>query len=139
MIEAIKNLFLHKKEDVKIDNLGQGQREAIIDLLLLAAYSDSRESQKEIITLENTAERFDWQSDTPIESYIETSRSQAQRLSESDESRLDFLKDIGERLENREGRYRALRLCNVLLYSDAELIGSEVAFIQEVAKTFELK
>ncbi len=139
MINAIRKLFFSNEGVVEPDHLDQGQREALIDLLLLATYSDSHEDQNETTTLEKTTERFNWQSDVSIDTYIEKSRSQAIEVSESNDSRKQFLENISVRLKDKEGRYRALRLCNVLLYSDATLIGSEVDFIQEVARVFELK
>lgn len=136
MIDLLKKLFLSEEES---DGLRQAQREATIDLLVLATYSDGLVHANEGRALERAAKRFSWRSRLPIEEYISASAKKAEQVRASEEKEDHYIRDIGIRLESRKHRNQALRLCNMLLYSDSDLQGTEVQFLQRVSKILGLK
>ena len=141
MIEFLKKLF--SKENApstsETDGLDQAQREAIIDLLLIATYSDDYVDVNETRILDKTIERFNWNSDTPIDDYVQSVEARVKEARSSQSSTSELLGDISDRLRTQEGRYRALNLCNVLLYSDTDLLSAEVDFLRKASKVFGLK
>jgi hypothetical protein len=141
MIEFLKKLFLPasifgKQEP---DGLTQTQREARIDLLLLATHSDEFVDANEDRVLERVTERFNWDGDLSVDEYINASTTQAKEAQASEESMDAFVRDIGSRLGSREQRYEAVRLCNILLFSDADLQRKEIEFLKNTSKIFGLR
>ena len=141
MKEILKKLFLpeEKSDRQEPDGLTQAQREAMIDLLVLATYSDDFVDVNEDRVLERVTERFNWKSDVSIDEYISTSAIKSKEVGASEVSKDIFISDIGLRLNNKKDKYQALRLCNTLLYSDADLQKTEVKFLKSVSKAFGLK
>ena len=141
MKELLKKLFLPEEKPKRQlpDGLTQSQREAMIDLLLLATYSDDFVDVNEDRVLERVTERFNWKSDVSIDEYISASAIKSKEVRASEASEDFFISDIGLRLNKKKYKYQALRLCNTLLYSDADLRGTEVKFLKSVTKVFGLK
>lgn len=141
MIDFLKKLFFSENASgaPKDDGLDQAQREAIIDLLLIATYSDDYVDVNETRILDKTIERFNWNSDTSIDDYVQSVEAKVKEARSSQSSTSKLLSNISDRLKTGEGRYRALNLCNVLLYSDSDLLGAEVDFLKNVSKAFGLK
>lgn len=136
MIDLLKKLFLPEEEP---DGLRQAQREAMIDLLVLATYSDDLVDSNEDRALEKVTERFNWRSSLSIGEYIIASATKSKEVRASEDKNDHYIHDIGFRLGSKKQKYQALRLCNRLLYSDSDLHGTEVQFLQRVSKIFDLK
>ena len=141
MMELLKKLFLpaNTSGTQEPDGLTQAQREAMIDLLLLATYSDEFVDANEDRVLERVTDRFNWDADISIDEYINASTTQAKEAHTSDEFREAFIRDISLRLDSKDQRYEALRLCNILLFSDADLQHKEIKFLKSISKAFGLK
>ena len=138
MLEKLKLLFTRGvKQDP--DGLKQDQREAMIDLLLLCIYADNELDLIEDRIFDRQVERYNWKSEQPIGDYIKASRARTLDLIQSEEKRLAHLNEIGARLKKDEIKFRALKLCKILFYSDWELATHEEAFIKEIRKAFRLK
>jgi hypothetical protein len=138
MIDILRKLFF-SRDEVEADGLDQAQREAIIDLLLLATFSDDYVDLSERTIVDKTVERFNWDSPISVDDYIQSSTARAKEAGSSKQSRECFLVDISQRLGTKEHKYRALRLCNLLLYADADLQLTEVQFIRKIVSIFDLK
>ena len=141
MMELLKKLFLPAtfSRRQEPDGLTQDQREAMIDLLLLATYSDEFVDANEDRVLGRVTERFNWDRNLSVEEYINASTTQAKEAHTSEESIDAFIRDIGSRLDNKEQRYEALRLCNILLFSDADLQRKEIKFLKRTSAAFGLR
>ena len=141
MKELLKRLFLPANNSARQspDGLTQAQREAMIDLLLLATYSDDFVDANEDRVLERVTGRFNWKSDLSLDDYISASATRSKHEHASEASREAFISDIGRRLKSKEQKYQAMRLCNILLYADADLRKREVRFLKSVSKVFGLK
>lgn len=141
MMELLKKLFLpatsSRRQDP--DGLTQAQREARIDLLLLATYSDEFVDANEGRVLERVTERFNWDRNLSVDEYITASTAQAKEAHRSEESIDALIRDIGSRLDNKEQKHEALRLCNILLFSDADLQHKEVKFLKRTSEAFGLR
>lgn len=137
MLKKLKSLFSKEKKDP--DGLIQSQREATIDLLLLCMFADNNLAFSEERILAREIERFNWKSVTPVEIYIENAKTKIHDATSSESSKNALLRDISERLGENEVKYRALKLCKLLCYSDWQLSEEEETFIQDVRKAFKIK
>ncbi len=138
MLGKLKTLF-SKRENEGADGMDQKQREAMIDLLLLCIYSDNELTLNEERIFDREIERFNWKSESSIDEYVANAKPKVLAILESQESRLQHLQKINRDLKNGEARYRALKLCNHLFYSDFDLGDEEKIFMKEIETTFAVK
>lgn len=137
MLEQIKKLFVIGETQVR-DGLSQDQREAMIDLLQLCIYADNELHITEGRIFKRQIKRYNWESDQPIEEYIQESKSNALGLVRSGKARNAHLVDIGIRLGKKDAKFQALKLCKILFYSDCILAEGEQVFIDEIRSAFGL-
>jgi hypothetical protein len=137
MLQELKKLF-SKVETQRSDGLNQEQREAIIELLVLCMYADNQAAVNEDRILQKEVERFTWESEQSVEDFIGAFEGEALAIKDSPESRQGYLQDIGRRLKTEDLRFRALKLCKLLFYSDWQMLDEEKAFVKEIRKAFRL-
>ena len=138
MLEKLKILFSSEQTQPS-DNLTQDQREALIDLFLLCIYADNKLELNEDQIFVRQIERFNWESEQPIGDYIQESKSRTLDLIQSATKVNLHLQKISTRLRQEEVKFRALKLCKLLFYSDWELAEEEKKFIKEIRAAFGLK
>lgn len=117
-MEILKKLFKTEKDERKPEDLEQKEKEAIIDLLMLAIYADNHLSLAEDKILKEEFEKMRWVSVTGIDIYLAEATARARSALTSEVARKEFLEFIGERLTSRPARGKALDLLSKVFYSD---------------------
>ena len=138
MLTKIRKLFIRGAEHTP-DGLNQDQREAIVDLLLLCIYADNKLEPNENQIFVRHMGSFNWNSELPINDYIQESKSRTLEFIQSKAKRNLHLRNISTRLKNKEIKYRVLKLCKLLFYSDWELADEEKLMIAAIRDAFGLK
>ena len=132
MLEWIKKLF-HIGAEESSDELNQDQREAIVDLLLLAMYADNKLTFKEDEFFKAETHRFAWDSVLTLDNYIDDATVKVRNALQAAMDRKEFLASIAARLSDPNVRDRALELCERLLICDEEGRDQEVVFFREIS------
>lgn len=94
------------------DGLTQQQREAIVDLLIVAMYADKNSVLAENDTVVAQIEKLAWDSGISIELYIDTSTSRVRNAIKDEAGTEKFILEIGSRLETREAAEKAMDICS---------------------------
>ena len=134
LLQRLFNLAPEKTSD----GLTQPQREATLDLLLLALYADDRIALKEDEAMDAEIASLSWESGVSPEYYLNAATARVRKVLDDAAAKTAFLKDIGQRLATAEARQSALALCYQLLKSDAVTTNAETAFEAEVKHIFGL-
>jgi len=101
------------------DGLTQGQREAIVDLLVFGMYSDRTVSLAEDQLIQRRLEAMDWQSVETIDQYYDRAVTRVRDILDGGAAtRQRFLDGVAERLGPMETREKAFSLCRQLFLSD---------------------
>ena len=137
MQSLLQRLFAATHHEPK-DGLTQPQREATLDLLLLAMYADNRIALKEDELLDAEIASLSWQSGVTPESYINSATARVRKVLDSDELKTTLLNDISQRLATTKARQSAWALCDQLVKSDATTTEAETTFESEVKRIFGL-
>lgn len=130
MLEFLQSLFRAGKASA--DGLDQPQREALVDLLVYAMYSDSKVSLAEDQLIQRRLEAMDWQAVETVENYYDRAVTRVRDIPASAEARRSFLHRIAERLDNHDTRAKAFQLCHQLFLSDGEESQEEAALESEL-------
>ncbi len=130
MIDILKTLF--KPTEAPSDGLNQKQREAIIDLLLLCTYADNHLALSEDHVLKAEVDAFDWKSEQSVDTYVDGITPKVRRIRSEGESRRDFIRDIGNRLDSTSVKTKAYKLSKKLFKSDGEVAEAESKFEAEI-------
>jgi hypothetical protein len=117
-MEILKKLFTPNKDQRKTVDLEQNEKEAIIDLLMLAIYADNHLSLAEDKIMKEEIDTYSWNSITVLRIYLSESTARARTALTSETSEREFLEFIAERLESRATKSRALDLLSKLFNSD---------------------
>ena len=131
MRDIIRRFFSDRETS---DGLDQAQREATIDLLLLCMYADNDLDLNEERIINRVSQRFAWKSETRLDDYIKTATAGVLGIIDSEEERAAFISGVSKRLKNSEAKFRAVKLCKLLFYSDLYLHTQEEAFIKEIER-----
>jgi hypothetical protein len=116
------------------NTLQQPEREAIIDLMLLAIYVDNRLSISETSELDASTESLGWDSITGPSIYISNATNRARDARSSEGATAEFIVYAANRLSSAGSKARALELLNRLLMSDGKTDKEKAFFLQvEVA------
>lgn len=130
--------FTDTEDTPSRDGLEQGQREAIIDLLLLAMHSDNHLAISEKEVLEDQIGAFDWRSGSSVEIYVEEATARVREADETDEGRAGLFTELAERLGTEDAKVFALDLCKKLFQADADVDMEEISFLSELRKAMGL-
>ena len=109
----------------------QPEREAIIDLLLLAIYIDGHLSLAESSEFDTAADSLGWDSITGPSVYISTATDRARNARTNEASVSEFIAFVAQRLTSAGSKERALVLLNRLFTADGKT-ESEKAFFKQV-------
>lgn len=135
-MKFLKKLFGSTKESSLYPSLDQREREAIVDLLLMAIYIDNFLSLSETEELKSTADLLGWESETDFSVYIDDAITRVRNVRSNEESLAEFIKYVATRLVSPGSRERALELLNRLLRSDGKS-EAEKTFFNKVESSFE--
>lgn len=115
--------------------LQQPEREAVIDLLLMAIYVDDHLSLSESKELDDSTESLGWDSSTGVSVYISTATDRARTARSSEAATAQFIDYAAERLSSKAARQRALELLNRLFMADGKT-DKEKVFFNKVETAF---
>lgn len=119
---------------MSVTPLTQHQREAFIDLLLLAMYADSKITLKEEDALQADIEALGWAAEKPREIYYLTSLARARRNADSDATIATYLKTICSAFSTDQEKTNVVAILTSFLGSDGT-VSSETSFLQKVKAT----
>ncbi|WPJ98080.1 hypothetical protein SH580_10250 [Coraliomargarita algicola] len=133
-MKFLEKLFSQESRATPESELQQAEREAIIDLLLMAIYVDQHLSLAETKEFDHAADSLGWDSSTGPSVYICNATDRARTARISEELTADFIAYVAERL-SENSKPRALELLNRLFQSDG-LTDKEKGFLQQVRVAF---
>ena len=113
----------------------QSQREALLDLLHIAMFTDSHISLKEEEELHRSIEAIGWESERPREIHLLNSMAKARRAGESAESTAEFIAQRTSLFSNVDEQNQALAMLQSLISSDGDG-AEEISFIAQVRASF---
>lgn len=131
-MKFIEKLFGAEPTSSLHPSLSQPEREAIIDLLLLAAYADNHLSYNESQEFDEATESIGWDSSTSLSVYLSQATDRA-RQARGDEK--PFIEFVAQRLNTPASKDRALELLNRLFIADGKE-DREQAFMKQVEEAF---
>ncbi|MGB0414814.1 MAG: hypothetical protein ACPGJU_10265 [Coraliomargarita sp.] len=111
--------------------LEQPEREAIVDLLIIAIYVDNHLSLAESAELEESAGVLGWESVTDLDTYISTATARARDARSAESLRAEYIQHAVERLSSDASKERALELLNKVFLADGKN-EVEKAFFKQV-------
>ncbi len=112
----IKRIF--SSDTQQGDGWTQAQREALIDLLLLAMFEDRHLSLNEDAQLHEQMDTLRWESGAEIEIYVDDRTAAIRKMRSSPEAKEDLIQSINERLGDAEAKQRAFYLCESMVFAD---------------------
>ena len=134
-MKFLEKLFSAEQGSSLHGALQQPEREAIIDLLLLAVYIDNHLSLSETTEFDAATEALGWDSSTGPSIYINSATTRARDVRLSEDAVAEFIHFANKRLASPASKERALVLLNRLLMSDGKT-DKEKAFFKQVETTF---
>ena len=135
-MEILKKLFASEPISRASEELEQIEKEAIVDLLLIAIYADNHLSLAENEILKEEVDKFSWEASIPLDIYFKDATSRARNALDSDKTVEAYLETISSRLSSRYSKSKALDLLSKLFHSDGK-VDSEKAFTLKVRKALE--
>lgn len=109
----------------------QPQREAILDLVILALFADSHLSLKEDTALQAAFDKIGWESVKPRDIFFCNSMNRARKAAESEEGMSAYLKDRAGVLSTVWSKADAFSMLQSILASDG-VTEDEKAFLGRV-------
>jgi hypothetical protein len=100
------------------DGFTQPQREAIVDLLLIAIYEDGRIAWQEDAMIDRQLDAFVWESGTDPHTYLNAATARVREAITTVTGRDRLLADISSRLDSAAARGKALELLAMVLDTD---------------------
>ena len=117
-MKLFEKLFNKDKSASSKDGLSQEEREAIIDLLVLGAYTDNRLSLREEKAFESLTGTLNWESETELSDYIKDSIANVRSVRSNPPAKEGLLNKVKERLASRVSVKKALGLLHKVFISD---------------------
>ena len=100
------------------DGLQQHEREAIVDLLLMGAYTDNRLSLREEKAFESLTGTLNWESETELSDYMDKAIARIRDIRSNPRATEGFLNTVKERLDSRTSVTKVLKLLHQIFASD---------------------
>ncbi len=134
-MKFLEKLFHHEHGSSLHAALQQPEREAILDLLLLATYVDDFLSLSETKEFDDAADSLGWESATALDVYISNATSRVRNARASEESVAELIAFVAQRLTSVGSKECALTLLNRLFMADGKT-AEESAFFKQVEAAF---
>jgi len=99
-MEILKKLFASEPISRASEELEQKEKEAIIDLLLIATYADNHLSLAENEMFKEEVDKFSWEANTPLDTYLNDATNRARSALDSDETVEAYLETTPESLSS---------------------------------------
>lgn len=131
MLRILRPLFNHEKAPAA-DGLTQAQREALIDLLVLAEFEDHKIAGAEVDFITREVASHPWQSTLTLENFYDASVTRTRSAGVSVDAHDDYFADIVRRLQTPAARKRAYDLCRQLMGVDGQCNEDERKFLLQV-------
>ncbi len=112
------------------DGFLQVEREALIDVLLMAMYADNHLATEELALLEREQGRLNWRSPTPPELFVRERTTKVREALADPQVREELLHSIQSRLFSPSSVMRAYVLCKEVLLSDGVQTDEETLFLE---------
>lgn len=135
-MKFLERLFGGEARSASQPELEQAEREAIVDLLLLAMYVDGHVSLSESQEFDAATDAMGWASTTAPSVYFSTATDRARSASSSEDSTAQLIQYVSERLQSVDARARAMDLLNRLFLSDGRT-EKEKDFFKQVEVVFQ--
>ena len=132
MLKLLEKLFAGSQATKS--GLNQSQREAVIDLLLLAIYADNHISLDENQVLEDSIDSLGWNSGTGLSMYINDATTRVRNAQNDEASTNEFIDTIATRLDSQRSKDKALSLLVELFDSDGTSVAEESFYTQLQSK-----
>lgn len=133
MPHSLKKAFAATTQ-TQSDGLSQPQREAIVDLLHYCMFADNFVALSEDKFINTVAATLGWDKNISFESYEGGSIGKARKAKENAGYKEQFFKDVVQRLETKDARQLALKLCRDLYHADAKLAETESTQLADLAR-----
>ncbi|QXD25167.1 hypothetical protein F7C95_04500 [Opitutia bacterium ISCC 51] len=137
-MKLFEKLFNKDKSASSRDGLSQDEREAIIDLLILGAYTDNRLSLREEKAFEALTETLSWESETELSDFMKDAIAKVRSVRSNPSAKEDLLIKVKERLNSLTSVKKALNLLNKVFISDGRSY-DEANFYREVESLLKKK
>ena len=135
-MKFLKKLFGNEEPRSSLHpELQQAEREAILDLLLLAIYVDNHLSLSETKEFDDAADSMGWESSAGPTVYICNATDRARTARSGEETTAEFINYVAERLCSTGSQERALELLNRLFMADGKT-EKEKTFFKQVEAAF---
>jgi len=134
-MKFLEKLFGGESSSALHPELKQSEREAIIDLLIMAIYVDDHLSLSETKEFDDTTDSLGWDSNTGLSVYISSGTDRARNARSSEEAIDAFIDFVAERLTSKGSKERALTLLNDLFMADGKT-DKEKVFFSKVEAAF---
>lgn len=134
-MKILEKLFGEPEPSSPSPALEQLEREAIVDLLLLAVYVDNHLSLSESKVFDESTDSMGWESETSIYVYLDHATHRVRNVRGNDEAIIELIGYVSERLKSAEARKRAMALLNRLFMADSTT-AKEKDFISKVEAAF---
>lgn len=132
MFQFISKLFNPSSEKTSEDGFLQAEREALIDVILLAMYADNHLAIEEQEFFEAQKGRLNWNSQVDPELFVHDQTAKVRRAHEDPEAREQMLHSIRERLYSEKSVRHAYDICKEMLLSDGIQTDDETIFLETV-------
>jgi hypothetical protein len=129
-MKFLEKLFSDAPRSALRPELQQAEREAVIDLLLLAVYVDDHLSLSESSEFDAATDSMGWDSSTGPSVYICNATARARVARSSEAATAQYIAFVSERLKSAGSKERALELLNRLFMSDGKTDKEKVFFKQ---------
>ncbi|WP_269524481.1 hypothetical protein [Coraliomargarita parva] len=130
-MKFIEKLFTSERGSSLHGALEQTEREAIVDLLIMAVYVDSHLSLRESHEFDGLTDSLGWESGTAVDFYACNATNRVYGALSCEDSTREFVDFAAQRLKSKASRERALELLNKLFQSDGKT-EAEAKFFKRV-------
>jgi hypothetical protein len=127
VVSLAMKMLLEKLRDA---DLGQTQKEAIVDLCLLGMYVDKHLSLAEQDFVDDDASSLDWESGISFSGYLQRMIPQVRAASDPQKVTA-FLENVRERLNSRDAKEKAIGELEAIFSADG-VVSSESEFLAQV-------
>lgn len=129
---VIPNLF----ERFRFRNLTTAQREAIVDIMVMATLADAGVAREELLTIAATVQTFGWDSDTDAEGFMNARLDHHADI--GPDTRRDALSSHADLIVESWLREEVYLFCAGLVASDRDIDPSESDFLRDLIAAFEI-
>lgn len=129
MLKLFEKLFA--SSTISTTSIAQSEREAIIDLLLMAIYADNHISLDESQALEDSIDGLGWESGTGLSMYINDATNKVRDAQVDEATSKDFIENIATRLDSKASKEKALSLLIALFDADGTSV-EEASFYKQI-------